>query len=271
MKLERNEAVAGSFYPKDPKKLNDAIRQFLSKTSVQASRPIKVIIVPHAGYAYSGQTAADSFIETTLKSYKRIILLGPSHYYPFNGIVSSDVQFWNNPTGQLAVEKSTSEVILPGYRYHEQEHSLEVQIPFIKHLIPNVPILPLLVSGDQRKAPQFAKHLASLDDKDTLWVISSDFTHYGPRFNYEPSIPEYGNGADFDRKAIELIQKNDHSGFTHFLQETRATICGALPILIAMNLLDQWDIAPFTMKKYTSSAEISGDYIDTVGYTAMYS
>ena len=270
MNRERDEAVAGLFYPKNSGTLEREVKGLLSNSSPSAVHPIKILIVPHAGYSYSGQTAADSYIEIVKGKYKRVVLLGPSHHFGFNGIVSCDAKYWKNPTGKMEVEQGVIQGVQPGFQYHAPEHSLEVQIPLIHQILPDTLINPLLISGNRVSASKFAQILSPLDDKETLWVISSDFTHYGPRFGYNPKFNQYRNGEDLDKRALEIIQNRDISGFNQFLQETGATICGALPILIAMHLSESWDLPPFTLKKHTSSGAITGDYKDSVGYAAMY-
>ncbi len=269
MEPHRRPAVAGLFYPADPVVLKRDVLAFLSASRVESQRPPKLLIVPHAGYSYSGKIAGEAFAEASRHRYKRILLLGPSHRHYFEGIVESREPIWNSPLGETPVAFLDDGEVIKDSQYHRNEHCLEVQIPFIRCLFPEAEISPLLLSGPLSQAESFARHLVSLASDDTLWVISSDFNHTGPNFQHYPDRFGFGSGKEMDIKAIEYIAEGDIEGFAAFLNRTQATICGALPILVAMNLIKRMDIGSFQFKKYDCSGDQTGD-ASSVGYAALY-
>ena len=270
MRKVRKPAVAGQFYPADAQKLRHDLEEMLSGLTRTAKQPVKIIVCPHAGYLYSGKTAAQSFEEIKGGHYDRVVMLGPVHHYYFEGIVESNQDAWQTPLGEIKVVSANHDQIIKNSRYHDPEHCLEVQTPFLKYLLPEAEYIPLLVSGGQEHAKQYAQILSELDTGGTLWVISSDFTHFGPQFGYLPKNKNIRDGRQLDHQALELIQAQDTEQFKHFLFDTGATICGALPVLIAMYLIDILKLPNFTLKDYSCSADITND-VNSVGYASLYS
>jgi AmmeMemoRadiSam system protein B len=182
--FSRPTAVAGTFYPEDTHLLRQTITEFLQRTSPAEPSP-KAIIVPHAGYIYSGPIAATAYaqIKPIAKKITRVVLLGPAHRVPFSGIAACDFENFITPLGMIPLEQdSIADLAQEGYvvllnEAHRQEHSLEVQLPFLQSLIPSFHLLPFVV-GDA-SAKQVACLLARLwGDEHTLIVISSDLSHY---------------------------------------------------------------------------------------------
>ncbi|MDH5561423.1 MAG: AmmeMemoRadiSam system protein B [Deltaproteobacteria bacterium] len=270
MKSHRKAAVAGRFYPSNPKILSQEVKSFIDRSKHRTAYPVKFLIVPHAGYIYSGKTAGEAYAEITQNNYKKIVLLGPSHRYHFEGIAESGLSYWDTPLGSSEVLVLNSPHILKEQRYHQLEHSLEVQLPFLQYLKSGIALIPLLLSGNHQSAEEIASTLLQLDDKDTLWVISSDFNHTGPDFGHIPDQFGYKDGREMDLQAIKIIERGDIQVFRSFLEQTRSTICGALPILVAMLLIQSLSLRPFVFKKYDCSANMTGD-IHSVGYGALYS
>ncbi len=151
----RPTAVAGSFYPDDPQTLQQQMQLYLSPPikSSSAVKAIKALVVPHAGYIYSGDVAAKAYVKVSQHVYQRIILLGPSHRVAFSGIAACDYQSYASPLGEVPVDtKAIAELVDSGLAVyldeaHRWEHSLEVQIPFIQSLFPQATLIPLVV-GD---------------------------------------------------------------------------------------------------------------------------
>jgi len=265
----RKTSVAGSFYPNNPTVLKNEISSFLSRTKKKSHQKVKFLVVPHAGYFYSGQTAGESFVEIQNHNYKKIILLGPSHRHRFNAIAESGFQKWESPLGLMSVDESRGGRIIQEPNYHRLEHSLEVQIPFLKYLLPDTPIIPLLLSGATTNANEFSDILIDYDDINTLWVISSDFNHTGPSFGHYPREFGYSSGEEMDAEALKLISKGSPKPFIDFLEKTNSTICGALPILVTMLLINKLKHQPLIFKSYDCSSRLTGDS-DSVGYGAMF-
>ncbi|MCP4296636.1 MAG: AmmeMemoRadiSam system protein B [Proteobacteria bacterium] len=268
MSNQRDTAVSGLFYPSDPEELGAQVSQFLALAPTSDRRDVKFLIVPHAGYIYSGQIAATCFAEINTSHIERVILIGPSHHHYFDGLVACGSSSWKTPTGLVPIERNRSDFINTDSRFHRQEHSLEVQIPFLKYLLPQISYFPLLVSGQLSQGDELAKKLSHLDTSNTLWVISSDFSHVGPRFGYDTTKYGFESGEELDKEAIHLIQTGNSLQFQSFMESTKATICGALPILIAMHLRKELGCPEFLLRSYDSSGNQTGD-INSVGYAAI--
>lgn len=186
MAIIRPPAVAGMFYPDNPDILRDMIEQDLAQvTSTSVATVPKVLIVPHAGYIYSGSIVANAFV--LLKPYrkliKRVIIIGPSHRVGFNGVAISSADAFDTPLGVIPVDKEAQAKLseMAGVHIidqaHAAEHSLEVQLPFLQYILDKFTIIPI-VAGDAD--PQLiAKIIKTLwGGSESLIVISSDLSHF---------------------------------------------------------------------------------------------
>lgn len=270
MKTHRNPAVAGMFYSSDPQKLAGDVEAYLSSSLKKSKEKVKFIIAPHAGYIYSGRIAGESFAEVAGQGYQKVIMLGPSHRYYFNGLAESDDAYWNLPTGEVKIRKIDDNRVEKNSDYHVNEHCLEVLLPFLKQLLPDADYSPILLSGHHKSAQQYAEVLMSHDDDETLWVISSDFNHVGPNFQHYPEHHGFSSGESMDLQAIDYITSGSIIDFSRFLEKTDATICGALPILVAMHLIQKMGRRTFEFKNYDCSGKQTGD-VNSVGYAALFS
>lgn len=226
----RQAAVAGLYYPGNSKELSQTISELLSqardnyKTKLfnlsQTSLTPKALIVPHAGYYYSGQTAADAFItlEDT-KHIKRVVLLGQAHKVKLDGIATTSVDFFETPLGKIPQDMEMIRALHQTSplkwmdEAHWQEHSLEVQLPFLQTLLEDFAIVALAV-GDA-SASQVSKILNKVwGDSETLIVISSDLNHY----------KDYSQAPYIDRTTCDAIEQLN---IKHLNNEHA---CGSLPI-----------------------------------------
>lgn len=256
------------FYPGDSDELREEVKGDMDHAFSVADKKVKFIISPHAGYTYSGKVAGQVFAEVKAHFYDHIILLGPSHRHWFSGLVQSGDENWETPMGISPIRNLSSAGIESISRYHADEHCLEVQLPFIQYLYDG-DISPILVSGKIENAESYADLLEPFDGKNTLWVISSDFNHVGPSFQYNPKDYGYENGKEMDCEAIDLIETGNVEGFLSYLNRNNATICGQIPILIAMILRKRFGLPHFKLKKYDCSSHLTGD-LNSVGYAALY-
>jgi MEMO1 family protein len=180
----RPAAVAGLFYPDDPGALSAAVEAHLGRPHEAPQMP-KAVIVPHAGYIYSGPTAGKAYASLGFgaRSLRRVVLLGPCHRTWFRGLALPSVGAFETPLGAVAIEQaSVGELrrlpaVLVSDEPHAQEHSLEVQLPFIQHVAPDARIVPA-VAGLATPAEVGALIDAMWDDSGTLIVVSSDLSHY---------------------------------------------------------------------------------------------
>tara|TARA_R100001143_G_C3353437_1_gene130908 strand:- start:420 stop:1781 length:1362 start_codon:yes stop_codon:yes gene_type:complete len=182
----RNPAVAGTFYPGRHDELMAMVDAMLADAPDSESSP-KVIIVPHAGYVYSGSVAAQAYrrLAKVRKKIKRVVLLGPSHRVGFRGIAASSANSFSTPLGKIPLDVETIKLLTAVTqttfldKAHAQEHSLEVQLPFLQRSLDQFQLIPLVVGDADKKA--VAEVLEFLwGGEETLIVISSDLSHYHP-------------------------------------------------------------------------------------------
>ncbi len=181
----RPPAVAGQFYPDDPDKLSDLLKQMINRAKAVMPQHIKALIAPHAGLIYSGPIAATAYksIMNQADDINRVVLLGPSHRVGFQGIATISASRYEMPMGSIEIDQAAFKLIemLPQVQQidkaHEQEHSLEVQLPFLQMILGSFTLIPLVI-GDC-SADEVAEVLEILwGDQHTLIVISSDLSHY---------------------------------------------------------------------------------------------
>ncbi len=274
--------IAGSWYPEDPEALRRLLEGTLEKVPVpdpaETGRLIAVV-VPHAGYAYSGFTAAHAYKWIQQRRPKRILMIGPSHYADFRGVSFGDFESYETPLGRIAVDPTGRKILeacpLVGFHpeAHGKEHSLDIQVPFLQVIFPESPpsILPLLVGRlEEEDYPALAHCLNELLDKETVLVVSSDFTHYGPRFGYVP-FPYEGGVAEkirrLDQGAWDKILDLDREGFLSYHEATGITVCGCRPIALLLALLPE-DTRPANLY-YATSGQLTGDYRNSVSYYSL--
>jgi len=255
----RKPAVAGSFYPADNPGLTLMLQTFFKKTKriVSNKEKIKAIMVPHAGYIYSGQTAAWGYGQLA-KEFNNpdFILIGPSHQAFFPGLAADFLDFWETPLGRIKQEATVdpSINIFSDKRPHLVEHCLEVQLPFIQFLYGNkINHIGAYLTGYQlehnKTADFFLKHYFK-----SLFIISSDLSHYLPQ--NEASLK--------DKKTIRAILNLDQNYFAK--QEN--TACGqeGILVLLAMAKRKKWQRR---LVFYDTSGRVSGDQSAVVGYCSI--
>ncbi len=281
----RKPAVSGSFYPSEATTLRSDIAT--AEASLPALAPsqknIHGCILPHAGYVYSLGCAVETFRATRGRGYSKVVLIGPTHYVGFRGIAMASFSNWSTPLGVLStatdlfecLESEHNPLIKINDDIHLPEHSLEVELPLIQYFLGEPTILPLVVGvASPTDIVSLGNTLAKLDAPDVLWVISSDFTHYGTQFHYTPLgfCIDSKQLNSLDRKAAKLIGDRNLVGFDSFLQETRATICGAFVISIYLAMLDQLDPERSIRGRIVAiadSGQVGGDYSSVVDYVGM--
>ncbi len=283
----REPAVAGQFYESDPERLRLQIEQMLAdgkSASPSCGRYVQAVIVPHAGYAYSGKTAAKTLKLAGNFEYKRAVVISPSHSFHFKGLALSSHDAYRTPLGCIPIDKKPlNEILSKKCRWinemdevHIPEHSLEVELPFLQVLFPELPIVPIVCGHvDHEIAGDVSEVLYPFMDSKTLWVISSDFTHFGRQFGYRPfteNIP--AKLRDLDTGAVKKIIRLDYTGFSDYVEETGATICGANPIKVLLKTIEKTSAcsgSAFTpeLVEYTTSGELTGDYSHTVSYAGI--
>ncbi len=277
-------AFAGQFYPASTEALQHDVMKYLCVSEAEIAVPgtVRAFVVPHAGYQYSGATAgkAYSLLEGAREDIKRVVLLAPSHYICMHGVSVGNYESYSTPLGRIKVDVNACRELLEADALfrgredaHRHEHSLEVQLPFLQQLLPDFQVVPI-VCGNLTKDDivRLSKALRNkLFDRETLWVTSSDFTHFGASFGYVPfqqNIPE--RLRELDQRAINFILDLDFTGFVDFVEETGATICGRFPIALLLAVLNENpEQLQGELVEYTTSGELTGDYTHCVSYASI--
>ena len=271
----RPAAQAGRFYALDAQKLTGEVDGFLAMHAEQREEEdVAALIVPHAGYYFSGNVAASAYMTLNpKKSYKRIFLLGPSHHEWLDGAsVNTKADYYATPLGNVKVDRETAQQLTEAdevfsYReaVHTQEHCLEVQLPFLQRRFNAMPpIVPIIIAtNDFDKLNRIAEVLKPYFNDENLFVISSDFSHY----------PSYEDACEVDAQTGKAIETGRVEDFVKVLEENAksgkknlaTSACGAFPIITLMLMLDKSYEVKHLM--YQNSGDIDHrDHSRVVGY-----
>ena len=272
----RPSPIAGSWYPGTRGSLDTQLRELLSEADpYHGGRPLG-LVCPHAGYQYSGPAAAGAFKALEQQRYDRVFVLGPSHGVALHGLAAGGWTHYETPLGRVPVDTAAigrltaHELITESFGVDAREHSLEMEVPFLQVVAMGTPIVPLVVgevSADEIRSVGAALR-AEVGPGD-LVVVSSDFTHYGPRFGYEPDV-----GADkpagireLDAGAFEAFASLDVEGFLRYKHNTGITVCGFRPMAILASMLAQGEAgAAVEQRRYDTSGAMTGDWANSVSY-----
>lgn len=288
----RRAVHAGSWYSGDARELNGKLEGWLSKTN-PTHRPAKAIIAPHAGYSYCGSCAAHAYRQIDPVSVKRIFILGPSHHVHIPGCALSSLAVYITPFYNLLVDNTVNNELMATGEFErmskktdEEEHSIEMHLPYIAKVMESkrghFTIVPILVGSlSPEKESKYGKLLSKyLMDPDNVFIVSSDFCHWGRRFHYV----NFDRGAyrhiyqfieALDRKGMDVIERLDPQGFTEYLKKHQNTICGRHPIGVLLNAVQALAISngysakwAFKFLHYTQSS-LCQDFDDSsVSYAA---
>lgn len=265
MKQVRHAQVAGYFYPSDPQKLKKEISLLLDIAKPQKSYDkIFGIVAPHAGYVYSGKTAAYAYNLLKDKDIKTVIVISPSHSEYFPGVCVYEGDAYETPLGEIEIDKVKTEklceesrIVFKGVQGHRKEHALEVQLPFLQSVIKDFKIVPIVI-GDQGKmfVDELVKKLIEVYDENTLIVASSDLSHFhnSEIANQLDSMVEKRIN-DFD---FEKLQKD--------LEQNNCEACGGGPIVAMMKAASLLNVNHSEVLIRTDSGDVTGDKSEVVGY-----
>jgi AmmeMemoRadiSam system protein B len=265
MNYVRPAQVAGYFYPSNPDKLRKEIKLLLEVTKPK-EQPKKIfgIVAPHAGYVYSGKTAAHAYNLLVGKKYKRVVVISPSHSEYFPGISIFDGDAYETPLGMLEADKEFSEklltddgLIFKGYEGHRREHALEVQLPFLQSVLENFKVVPV-VMGDQSKinVDTLARKIAETTDDDTLVVASSDLSHFHSK----------SQADKLDSIIEKRVREFDFDALQVDLQNQTCEACGGGPIVVLMKAAKLKNFKYSSVLHRSDSGDVTGDNSEVVGY-----
>ena len=279
----RPAALAGSWYPSSPAILLATARNLMRQAAAAPAPPGKpvALVVPHAGWAYSGAVAAAAFRLLPREAFARVVVVAPSHHGAFGGYALDDASAYATPLGEVPLDRAAVEGlkkaglarIVSGVT--GPEHAVEIELPFLQAALGRFSLVPVLVGRvDAADEAAFAERLAKLDDGKTLFVFSSDLTHYGPRFDYAPFGPTEqaaGKIRSLDAEALGHLSRLDAEAFRTFARKTDATICGRDGLATMLELLRL--VAPRsrgTLLAHWASGEMPGSRDDSsVDYAAV--
>lgn len=250
----RRALKAGSWYEGDPTTLDRQLSNWLNLAGEPQFYPAKAIISPHAGYDYCGSTAAFSYKELS-PDVSRIFILGPSHYKRFSYIGLSPASVYETPLGNLNIDRAIYNELYATNLFEEisldtdeQEHSLELQLPYLYKVMSKrskpYTIVPMIVGSlSPSKQQAYGKILASyMSQPENAFVISSDFCHWGSRFDYQYYEKSWGkiyqSIEKLDKLGMKAIKDLRLESFTAYLSQYGNTICGQRPIGVMIAALE---------------------------------
>ncbi|MBF0323055.1 MAG: AmmeMemoRadiSam system protein B, partial [Magnetococcales bacterium] len=275
----RPAAVAGAWYPGRAEELAAYLDQAMDHANPphpDGKGAIRALIAPHAGYRYSGATAAAAFKLVRGRPLRRVIVLGPSHRMAFQGVSIPDVTHFATPLGNIPLDLQAIAMLRsnPQFRTlataHQAEHSIEIVLPFLQRALSGAwQMVPILVGNlDAHGVAQIAELLRPLADDSTLVVVSTDFTHFGSNYDFHPfpndaQLPD--RIRELDQGAIDHILRLDGPGLLNYKQRTQITACGLLPMAILLHMLGEGTTP--TLLQYDTSGNMTHDFTNSVSYT----
>ncbi|CAI6335639.1 unnamed protein product [Periconia digitata] len=327
----RTASHAGSWYTDDGKKLQRQLDEWLDQVPSSA-RPIgtassqegeysppvsnaRAIIAPHAGYAYSGPAAAWAYKSADWANVKRVFLLGPSHHHYLPVAATTNYSKYETPLGDLVIDVDFTAKIKQEWklqvmdpRTDKAEHSLEMHLPYIYRMLSlhnksfqedpaAVPLVPIMVGATRPKIERdLGAHLAPyLSDPTNIFVISSDFCHWGSRFSYTYYQPQEGSAVNLrsntpssetreypihesikavDFESMDAVESGVHEDFLEQLERTGNTVCGRHPIGVFMAAVEQAELGEgkgrFRFVRYERSSEVERADDSSVSYCSAF-
>jgi hypothetical protein len=272
----KKSVIAGSWYPDDKAELENMINKIYAQApTLDFYGEVLGLIVPHAGYQYSGAAAVSAYSTFGSQDIRRAIILGPSHHIHFKGASILKVKYYETPLGKVELDQAACDALLQTKEFvskkaaHIQEHSVEIQLPLLQHMLKDFKIIPIVVGElDKSDYEQIADNLRSYMDDHTIIIASSDFTHFGRRFGYMPFNDNFKeNVQKLDFGALDKILHLDSDGFLQYIDQTKATICGSRPIALLLKILDKNCYSQLI--NYYTSGDLMGNYEDSVSYASV--
>jgi len=265
----RKSIIAGSWYPGRPETLHSEIQGFFKAVADTPgpSGELMALIVPHAGYVYSGGVAAYAYKLLLARTFTQVVIIAPSHRYPFKGASIDQKTGYETPLGVIPVDRSLAQAIAdksPIFKYvpggHDQEHSLEIQLPFLQETLKNFSIVPIVQgSQDQSTCEEIARALAEvLKGKKVLLVASTDLSHFHP----------YEQAKTLDKKILDRVAAFDEKGLMQDLIQDHVEACGGGPMFTVMKTAKLLSANQAYVLRYANSGDVTGDRSGVVGYMA---
>jgi MEMO1 family protein len=270
MQTIRPPAVAGTWYPGSAAALTRVVDDYLSQAVDDEAAHLErlvALIAPHAGLIYSGPVAAYAYRLLRRHSFDVIVLAGPSHFVAFDGVAIYPAGGFRTPLGTARIAEDCAADIMaatPIVREyaaaHAREHSLEMQLPFVQHLAPNVPIVPLVMGSQTAETARAlgAALAVTLRDRRALLVASTDLSHYH----------DAATAGRLDQVVVDHVSRFDADGLQRALNRNPNHACGGGPTVAVMRAARSLGARDAVVLKYADSGDVSGDKSSVVGYMA---
>ena len=249
----RPSYCAGQWYNDDPEKLSGEINNFLNGIKKENYK-VRAVIVPHAGYLYSGKVAAHSFKQID-ENTKNVIILGTAHRYPLKGICAMDYEAYDSPLGEVRVNhrmkdllKEKNVVSIPGADI--EEHSIEIEIPFLKQQLKDFEILPMIVGKVDTE--DFSNLLEKYTDENSVIVVSVDLSHFH----------NFGEAVEIDNSSIKNILELNDSAIKDAEIDSPFAVMGLIKLAKKKNWKPK-------LLCYKNSGSVTGDKNRVVGYSSI--
>jgi AmmeMemoRadiSam system protein B len=270
--MVRPAAVAGTWYPGTPGALTKEVDGYLSAAAADSRGRLRAIIAPHAGMMFSGPVAAYAYGASASGDYDVAVLIGPSHFAAFEGAALWPDGAFESPLGAARIDTEAahalaeSPVVHPLLSAHRREHSLEMQLPFLQRVHPNLPIVPVLIGFQTRETIDALADavVRACAGRRPLLVASTDLSHY---FDAETAagldarVQHCVNAFDADALLDLFEQYPEH-------ERGRYVACGGGAAITVMKAARALGALEGRVLKYAHSGEVSGDYDGVVGYLA---
>lgn len=261
----RHSVIAGSWYPGTPEVLTDTISSYL-KSAEETELPGELVglVVPHAGYVYSGQVAAHAYKLLEGLSFDLVVVVSPVHRMYLGRYGTADADYYETPLGLVAIDAEAvtalSERVDVNRIGRDNEHSLEIQLPFLQHTLGDFRLLPIMM-GDQglESCRDLAEGLREvLAGKRALLVASTDLSHFHP----------YSRAVQLDSVVQRHVERFDPEGLAMAVETNRCEACGGGPTVAVMLATRSMGASGATVLKYANSGDVVGDRSQVVGYMA---
>jgi AmmeMemoRadiSam system protein B len=266
-RYSRPAAVAGSWYPADPDRLAAEVDGYLAAATLVPLRRLVALVSPHAGLRYSGAVAGHAYAQLRNRNIELVVLIGPSHFQAFEGVAVCAAGVFETPLGPIAIDDGCAQDLIAATTVvtdrpapHAREHSLELQLPFLRRAAPGVRIVPLLM-GEQSRATalQLGESLSAvLERRRAVVIASSDLSHY-----HDAATAHF-----LDAVVLDHVGRADPDGLQRALERNPGHACGGGPIVAALRVAVAAGVRGGLILDYADSGDVSGDTSAVVGYVA---
>ncbi len=277
-KTVREPAVEGQFYPENKEELAQMISQFLNEAELlEIKKPVRALIMPHAGYVYSGGVAAYGFKAIQGQDIKKVILIGCSHNFHLNGVIIDGNDAWQTPLGQVDLDIGLQDALIKESSLfkvdsstHKPEHSLEVEVPFLQTVLKKFKLLPILIGHElsENDLEEISNALSKYTDDKTLIIASSDMSHY----------PSYEKANYADKKVIDAILTGKITNLQNTISKLEkenidnlnTCLCAQKAVEAVIKIAGKMDNSEIKFLKYVNSGDLDfGDPLRVVGYSSF--